>query len=149
MKNIFCIGLLLLLANCSAKTPYQQISSQSLRVEDIALENRLERCLDVRPLRISRYENLLLLSAEFWAKQSTGECGCLSAELSYSLTESIPINKGEEGSSTQKRERVFGKFLGPRGQQSFTRHFEFVLMTDAELQTYPQYTLSISCARPD
>lgn len=104
-------------------------------LNNISIDNAIESCFKVSPIRVGISHNLLLLESETSSIKSIGECGCKSAMASYhAMYENAALLISHE---------AYGVF-----SSNVTGKHSFLLTQNYIPNQSISYTLSISCAQP-
>jgi hypothetical protein len=103
------------------------------------LANRVDQCVAITLGETVVTRNLVLIGADLQVRESIGNCGCMSAKMSYRVTARI---------GTRTRELTFGELntlqLVGKSEQIYV-----VLSTDhRELASADKLTVTIGCSPP-
>jgi hypothetical protein len=109
----------------------------TLPVSAIIVKNNVSKCLQLAPQKITVHGSIAKLTAQGTFSSSTGECGCTSALLSYSVV--------EERTPGHLLEWISAVISTRSAEKGAKREFDFVLSSDAALPVTGALTLSIRC----
>jgi hypothetical protein len=129
-KFFYILSCYFLLANtsCSFKN--------NIKKNDIKVDNSVGECFQIEPIKKFVHNNLVLLDTKLDIIKSTGYCGCKSALLSYSVTDSNSIDVNYPKSLS-----IFSSLL--------TGKYSFVLARNFTLNKNTAYVLHIQCSSPE
>lgn len=113
------------------------------KIDEITINNNVEACLGLEKsnLQVNGQTTKLLLVSKYIS--STGNCGCKSSLLSYSVLETISVEARQI-----KYERAYGILVAPMSVDD-KKTFEVILNSDGEFIYNGKVSIEVSCAPPD
>lgn len=131
----FCALLILLGYNSTL------FAGASVPSDSVAIVNEVKECVIFTPSNIEKTSNGIVLHTKADFKKSTGDCGCMSRLLSYSVSEKINI----EGKEVEY-ERLYARKIAP---DASVRNYPFIISADPKLTYRGKVALTIKCKSPD
>jgi hypothetical protein len=102
----------------------------------IIVDNHVSSCLRLDGKRLHTTDSLVILSVNGTFLKSTGECGCTSALLEYT------VSSGEG----EKRMEWVRALVFARPPKNNLKTFDFVVKSDSTLPPQSPLTLDVQCA---
>jgi hypothetical protein len=110
---------------------------ETLPVSAVKVRNDVSNCLQIEPQKIAVDGLVARLTAQGTFVSNTGECGCKSALLRYTVV--------EERTPGQPLEWVSALVSTRSADKGARRPFNFVLSSDASVPVTGKLTLAIRC----
>lgn len=114
----------------------QCTTASNVKNSAIAIDNSIRNCLRIETISQTVRNNVILLNTKIATLKNTGNCGCKSALLSYSV--SIP---DENLSNRVKEYHLFSSLRAKR--------YSFIITRNHQPESHQSYRLTIQCASPD